>query len=189
MASILYLHGFHSSPMSEKAQQFVRYIESNHADIQVITPQLALTPDRAISQVDSLIDAHFTDLIGVVGSSLGGYLSTYIHNRYGLPAVVINPAVKPFELLKEYVGEQTHPITGQQYSLTTTHMLDLKKVYQPSLKQPSKVWCLQQEGDEVLDYRLAAEHYKDANLTLEKGGDHSFVGFRNYIPKIVDFFL
>ncbi len=189
MPSILYLHGFHSSPMSQKATEFKAYINKHHPELHVESPQLATTPDIAITQVESLVDQYYGDLIGVVGSSLGGYLSTYLHNKYDLPAVVINPAVKPFELLSGYLGPQTHPITGQDYVLSTSHMSDLQQIYQPFLRNPQKVWCLQQEGDEVLDYREAKQHYSEAKLTLEKGGDHSFVGFSNYLPKIVEFLL
>ncbi|QTH64964.1 esterase YqiA [Psychrosphaera ytuae] len=189
MPSILYLHGFHSSPMSEKAQLFSQYIKQHYPQVSVIAPQLAVTPDIAINQVEALVEQHYPELIGVVGSSLGGYLSTYLHNKYGLKAVVINPAVKPFELLSDYLGPQIHPITDQSYTLTPSHMCDLQRIYQPFLKQPEKVWCLQQEGDEVLDYRMAVEHYKESKLTLEKGGDHSFIGFSNHLPQIVEFLL
>lgn len=189
MPVILYLHGFHSSPMSQKAMQFKNYIQQHHPDIEVVCPQLGVTPDVAINQVEALVDTHYSDLIGIVGSSLGGYLSTYLHNKYDVPIVVVNPAVKPFELLSGYIGPQTHPITNQDYVLSANHMSDLQQIYQPFLRDPSKVWCLQQEGDEVLDYREAKQHYSEAKLTLEKGGDHSFVGFSNYLPKIVEFLL
>lgn len=191
MRSIIYLHGFHSSPMSEKAKLFVEYVEQNHPEIRVHAPQLAVYPIDAINTVETLVAElkNSTELLGIVGSSLGGYISTYIHNKYDVPAVVINPAVKPFELLEEYIGEQIHPITGEQYVLEPRHMLQLKHIYQSKIKNPDKVWCLQQEGDEVLDYRQACEHYKEAILTLEPGGDHSFVGFNRHLPKIVEFFL
>ncbi|GAA0292348.1 esterase YqiA [Psychrosphaera haliotis] len=193
MASIIYLHGFHSSPLSEKAVQFNQFMKLHHPDIKVYTPQLHVHPQQAISEVETLVESikqtNDFELIGIVGSSLGGFISTYIHNKYNVPAVVINPAVKPFELLEDYVGKQVQPITGEEYLLEPHHMDELKAIYQPTLHDSSKVWCLQQEGDEVLDYRQAAEHYQLAKMTLEPGGNHSFIGFKRYLPQIVDFFL
>lgn len=189
MRSILYLHGFHSSPFSDKALSFKKYMEKHHPDIQVIMPQVAVLPADAIAQVEQIVEQEGDALIGAVGSSMGGFLSTYIHNKYGLSIVVINPAVKPFELFEDYLGPQVHPITGQAYELNTSHIEEMKAIYQPKLAKPENVWCLQQEGDEVLDYREAAHHYAAAKLTLEKGGDHSFVGFDKYLPQIVNFLL
>ena len=44
-----------------------------------------------------------------------------------------------------------------------------------------------QKGDEALDYRQALEKYADCPLVLEEDGDHSFAGFENHIPQILDF--
>ncbi len=189
MRSIIYLHGFHSSPMSHKALLFNKFIQTHFPDIVVHTPQLSVYPLQAIQQVERLVEEHYPNLLGAVGSSLGGYLSTHLHNKFGIKAVVINPAVKPFELLEDYLGPQEQPITGEQYELEAQHMSQLQSIYQPFVNEPKKVWCLQQEGDEVLDYRQAVEHYKESKLTLEPGGDHSFVGFDRYLNKIVEFLL
>lgn len=189
MKYILYLHGFHSSPNSEKALLFKQAINSNYDDIEVIAPQLSVFPSGAIEQIKHIMQIHQDQIIGIVGSSLGGYLATYLHNQFGTPIVVVNPATKPFELLHDYLGEQTQPITHERYELTETHMLQLKAIYQETLANPKQIWLLQQEGDEVLDYRQALTRYKDCHITCELGGSHGFDGFERFPLQITEFFL
>mgnify|MGYP000120542110 CR=1 FL=1 len=186
---ILYLHGFHSSPWSEKALIFKQAVAESGLELEVIAPQLAVYPEAAIAQVETCCRDNASDVIGVVGSSLGGYLATYLHNRLLLPIVVINPAVKPFELLADYIGPQIQPITEQAYELTEAHMEQLKSIYSPELEKPERVWLLQQEGDEVLDYRQAVAHYQNCKVALEPKGNHSFVGFDRFGTAIIDFLL
>lgn len=186
MHNILYLHGFHSSPSSAKITIFKHYIEQNCQHINLVAPQLPCKPKQVVNLLEQLISEH--QFSAVIGSSLGGYLATYIHNKLNIPAVVINPAAKPFELLHDYLGEQIHPITGEQYQLTEQDMVELKSLYQEQINMPEQVWLLQQEKDEVLDYREALHRYKDCKITFELGGDHSFVGFDRFPAQIVEFF-
>jgi predicted esterase YcpF (UPF0227 family) len=186
MQKILYLHGFHSSPNSEKTTTFKNYVAEQHTHIEVIAPQLPCKPAQVKERLVQLTQEH--DFTGVIGSSLGGYLATYLHNELAIPAVVINPAVKPFELLHDYLGEQTHPITEEKYELNEQDMNELKALYQLVLKQPEQIWLLQQEKDEVLDYREALSRYQDCKITFELGGNHSFLGFDRHVAQIIEFF-
>ena len=189
MASILYLHGFHSSPQSQKSLLFKQQLTQSHPNIQLIAPQLPAIPEQAVTLITDLVEQHKQDLIGVVGSSLGGYFATYLHNQYRLPIVVVNPAVRPFELLIDYLGWQVHPITGEKYQLKLEYMDTLKRLYAEEVAEPDKVWLLQQEEDEVLDYRQALKHYSQCKIHFESGGSHEFEGFERFPSAIVDFLL
>jgi predicted esterase YcpF (UPF0227 family) len=185
---ILYLHGFNSSPQSVKAQQTERFINKNFPDIQVIIPQIPSHPLPTIKLLDDIMIKNQQHIKGIMGSSLGGYLASYLVEKYSVKSVIVNPAVKPYELLRDYLGMQTNPYTKEQYQLSAEHMEQLKSIDTPILKHPQHYWLLQQTGDEVLDYRQAVDKYVNCKQTVEDGGDHSFVGFERFLPQVADFF-
>ncbi|MGC9403125.1 esterase YqiA [Vibrio genomosp. F10] len=185
---LLYIHGFNSSPQSHKAKVMKEYCAANRPDITLVTPQLPCFPEEAAHCLLALIEEYQADYdIGLVGSSLGGYLSTWLNEKFGFKAVLINPAVKPYELLVDYLGEQTNPYTHVQYVLDPIHIQQLKTLDVTSIANPKDFWLLQQTGDEVLDYRQAVERFAFSKQTVEQGGDHSFVDFERYPAQIIEF--
>ena len=189
MASLLiYLHGFNSSPQSLKAQQMAQYCANHRPDIKVVMPQLPSYPEEAQVYLEQLILRFKDDYkIGLVGSSLGGYLCTWLSERYALPAVLINPAVKPYELLVDYLGPQQNPYSGENYVLVPKHMAQLQQLDVATIHAPQRFWVLLQEGDEVLDYRQSMMKYAESKLTVEPNGDHSFVNFERFPASIIQF--
>ncbi len=166
----------------------MEYCAQHRPDIKVLTPQLPNFPQQAADMLQALIETHRQDYrIGLVGSSLGGYLSTWLNAQYGLRAVVVNPAVKPYELLVDYLGEQTNPYTNETYTLKPQHIDELKALDVKDITKPEDFWLLQQVDDEVLDYRQAVERFQASKQTVEAGGDHSFVGFERYPEQIITF--
>ncbi|MDX1269641.1 MAG: YqiA/YcfP family alpha/beta fold hydrolase, partial [Oceanisphaera sp.] len=110
MPTLLYLHGFNSSPQSIKAQLMQEYLQQKRPDIHFICPQLAATPAAAWAQIAAICD-QIKGPFGVAGSSLGGFFATRVAEQFGVRAVVINPAVHPHVLLQDYLGEQINPYT------------------------------------------------------------------------------
>lgn len=185
---LIYLHGFNSSPLSLKAQQMVAYCREHRPDIQLETPQLPSYPAEAATFLEQLIKQYQgTHNIGVVGSSLGGYLSAWLNDRYHIPAVLVNPAVKPYELLIDYLGAQQNPYSGESYVLENKHIAELKALEVETVKYPELLWVLLQQGDEILDYRQAAAKYMNCRLTIEEKGDHSFIHFDRFSAAIIQF--
>jgi len=184
---LLSLHGFHSSPESLKARQLADYIANFHPEITFICPQLPCLPKQMWQLIESIFEKHKNDEIGVVGSSLGGYLATKISEQYESKVVLINPAVTPYLLLQIYAGKQIHPCTGEPYFIDESYMGQLKRLDVESITKPQNCWVLLQQGDEVLDYQQAVNKYQACKITCEVGGDHSFVGFERFIPDIIRF--
>ena len=188
---LLYLHGFNSSPGSAKAQQMAAWVATHRSDIEVIIPAQPNTPAAAWAAIEQTI----ADLVarygngfklGAVGSSLGGFMATRVSERFGCRAALINPAVRPHELLCDYLGPQTNPYTGEQYDLQPEHIEELQALAVP-VTAPERLWVLQQQDDEVLDYRKALDEYRFARLSLECGGNHAFAAFERYPAQIVRF--
>lgn len=183
---IVYLHGFRSGPQSHKAQQLGAYMASMGLGDAFWCEQLAWGPRAAMAQVSAVIDACAKPPT-LVGSSLGGFYATWLAERYGLKAVVVNPSVVSHLTLEPWLGPQTHLYSGETFALTDRHLDELRAMEVPRLTDPRRYWLLVETGDEVLDYRHAVEKYLGAHQTILKGGDHSFTRWSEYLPEVLRF--
>lgn len=187
--TLIYLHGFLSSPQSEKAQLTRAYVEQYHPDLTLEIPEIPNYPAQAVASVEAVINQYKGTALRFIGSSMGGYLSTYCVEKYGGKAALINPAVKPFELLLDYLGDHVNPYTNVPFTLDHSHIDDLLTINTANLSSPDAYWALLQTADETLDYRQAEAKYANGRLTIESGGDHSFVGYERHLPEIFRFLL
>ena len=186
---VIYLHGFLSSPQSLKAAQSLEYVRAHHPDLTIEIPQLANYPNDALAIIEKLVAEHKGKKLRFIGSSLGGFLSTFMVEKYSGKAVLINPAVRPFELLVDFLGEHINPNTQQPFLLEKKHIDELRQLDTPTLSSTSDYWVLLQTADETLDYRQAETKYQDYKLSIEQGGDHSFQDFQRFLPDIFSFLL
>jgi predicted esterase YcpF (UPF0227 family) len=188
--TIVYLHGFRSSPASVKATQFRQAVEMLPIEVrpQLHVPDLQHRPSAAIAQVADWVAqcANIADLT-FVGSSLGGYYATHLAERFGARAAMINPAVRPYEDLKPYVGMQTNMYSGETFVVTPAHFAELAALGVGRITRPSRYLLLVQTGDEVLDWREAVAFYAGAWQYVEGGGDHAFQRFAAQIPVVLRF--
>ncbi|MDE1240781.1 esterase YqiA [Vibrio aestuarianus] len=184
---LLYIHGFNSSPLSHKAQVMLKYCNEHRPDIKVVVPRLPCFPAQAAEHLLDIVQQYQEHYqIALVGSSLGGYLSIWLNHLFDFRAVLINPAIKPYELLADFLGEQVNPYTQEHYVLQAKHIEELKAL-EVSINNVDSLWLLQQMGDEVLDFRQAVNKLVGSKQTVELGGDHSFVNFERYPQQIIDF--
>ena len=186
---VIYLHGFLSSPNSQKATQTLEFVRANYPDLTIEIPHLENYPKDAIAAIEQLVAVHKGKKLRFIGSSLGGFLSTFMVEKYSGKAVLINPAVRPFELLAEFLGEHINPGTQQHFLLENKHIDELRQLDTPNLKTASDYWVLLQTADETLDYRQAEIKYQNYKLSIEQGGNHSFQDFQRFLPDIFRFLL
>ncbi|MFA0812985.1 YqiA/YcfP family alpha/beta fold hydrolase [Microbulbifer epialgicus] len=191
---LIYLHGFLSSPQSYKCQLMRGWLNVDHPHIVFCAPQISPYPAIAQQSLVSLLQGFLQSAncgpIGLVGSSMGGFWCTYLGERFNLPAVLINPAVRPSRFMPAYIGQLLRPYSGepQRYRLGGVD-IDTMQRLETELPSPlsSRYWLLAQRGDETLDYRDAEDYYQGQCQTIEDGGDHSFQGFARYCEPIVEF--
>jgi len=189
MKVLIYLHGFNSSPQSDKARLTCDFFEKEASCFKVYVPALPSGPMDAIQLVDELVQTHGSESIaGFIGSSLGGYYSLYFQHRYQLPVVLINPAIQPYTLLLDYLGENVNLYTGECYNVEMGHMDELKSLEVSPILSPDKTFLLTQTADEVLSFQQAVTFLDGAKMWVQSGGSHSFDDFYKVLPAINNFF-
>jgi len=184
-AGILYLHGFCSSPQSWKARLLADALEERGLSERLFCPFLSPRPDEAIRQAEAII-ARESGPLTVVGSSLGGFYATWLAEKYGLYAALINPAVVAPISLEKYLGMQTNLHTGESFEFTTEHIDQLRTLEVPQVT-PSRYLLMVETGDEVLDFRDAVTRYAGCRQIVLEGGDHSFSRFPAFLPQLIEF--
>jgi hypothetical protein len=201
MRHLVYLHGFLSSPKSVKAQQTLAFAKRHFPSVNVHIPKLPGDINKAVKLIDSLVANLPMRDTCLIGSSMGGFLATYFLEKYtqnkvgelgrsdAPKAVLVNPAVVPFDLLNAYLGKHTNPYTNEVFYITTAHVNYLRQLFVPSLNDSKKYKVLLQTGDDILDYKLAVHKYKGADIVIEADGDHSFVNYDAHLPSIFQFLL
>ncbi|MFL6675452.1 MAG: YqiA/YcfP family alpha/beta fold hydrolase, partial [Massilia sp.] len=104
---ILYLHGFRSSPRSYKARVVHERMEALGRAHELACPQLPASPQEAMQLALRLVDGCAPAKLAIVGSSLGGFYATWLAERLGCRAALLNPAVNPLKDLDKHVGVTT----------------------------------------------------------------------------------
>ncbi len=183
--SILYIHGFNSSPLSKKATQLIQLMERLGLEAQLRVPALHHHPRQAIPQLEAAIAELGRPLL--VGSSLGGYYATCLAERHGLKALLVNPAVAPHRMFDGFLGPQQNLYSGETWDLTLDHVTALAELEVPAPRDPQRFQVWLQTADETLDYRAAQQYYRACALRIQAGGDHSFQGFAEQLPALLSF--
>ena len=179
---IVYLHGFNSSPQSHKAQVMQRYMSERGLAHEYACPAL---PPLARDALDA-IEPYLARKPCLLGSSLGGFYATWLAEKHGLKAVLINPAIDPHVGLRDYLGPQQNLHTGKPYELTEAHLREWQELYVPRVT-PERYLLIVETGDEVLNHRRAIERYAGAEQVVVPGGDHSLQSFPRHLARILEF--
>ena len=172
---ILYLHGLNSGGTAGKAAA----LREELAPVPVLSPTYpAHRPQQAVNQLRKLLAEieSQSDRLMIIGSSMGGFYGQYLARQFLVKhLVMINPALQPWELLVGAVGEQTNFVTGERYFLRHEDVEQTRRYAVEKVNDGVPTTLFLDQGDETIDYRIAAEIYRDTGeLVIFEGGDHRF---------------
>ncbi|MGU7770882.1 YqiA/YcfP family alpha/beta fold hydrolase [Burkholderia sp. MR1-5-21] len=182
---ILYLHGFRSSPQSMKSQLLAARMDELGRTAEWRCPMLSMAPLDAIAAAEAEVaGAHD---VTVIGSSLGGYYATWLAEKHGWKAVLLNPATVPQRDLEQHLGEQPLWHGGGTIVVERHHLEELDALRVPAITRPERYYLFAATGDEVLDYREMLDHYPGARTRVIEGSDHGISEFADYVDDVLAF--
>ena len=184
--NIIYLHGFQSSTLSIKGQYIHAFCQNQH---HVHLPDLNMPPEQVLAHVSEMIEC--LDQVVLIGSSLGGFYATQLVAKHAVPAVLINPAMRPWQLFHDLFGAELPYVVNGQWTLDQTQLDQLEQMAVPFVQDADKILVLLQQDDEVLDYREAQRYYSNAAhqsmIITEANGNHAMDNFADKIPMALQF--
>ena len=184
---IVYIHGFNSSPASTKARQLHARLEALGRSREFACPALPERPAQAIALCEREMAQAGAQPVTLVGSSLGGYYATWLAEKHGVRAVLVNPAIMPAEGLRAHLGPQQNLYTGEPYELTEQHLDELRALWVQRPTRMERYYLMVTTGDEVLDYREALARYAGARQLVIQGSDHGFADFEQHLDSVLAF--
>jgi predicted esterase YcpF (UPF0227 family) len=171
---LVYLHGLNSSSRSHKAG----VLRERLAPWPVLAPSYpAHRPDQAVAALTAVFrEIREQGPPLVVGSSMGGFYGLYLARHFRFSHLfLINPALTPWDLLPQYQGLTQTTAAGEEYVIDRALIESTRKygVEDPCDGAPTTLFL--DRGDEVIDYRIAEDLYRDCGrLMIFDGGDHAF---------------
>ena len=190
---LLYLHGFRSSPQSNKARRMAAQVESLRArgrDLSWCCPQLPPSPAAAMQLIRARVADWPKERMAVIGSSLGGFYATVLAEEIpACRAVLLNPAVNPARDLTGYIGEQTawHD-PSEHFYFRAEYVDELKALTPTAITRPERYFAIIAKGDELLDWREMTARYAGCRIKLLEGGDHALSDFDTaHLPAVLGF--
>lgn len=181
--TLLYLHGFRSSPNSDKALAVIDYCTAHQLPAPIV-PQLPLSPLEAMTLCEQLIAKHA--ITAICGSSLGGFYALYLAEKFGLRCALINPAITPWVDLERDDNHARYDI--DELDTDHRHYVDeLKPYYTAQFTQLDKCLLLVGTADEVLDAQQAIRHLAGARQIVVAGADHNITDFGGHLDDVMRF--
>lgn len=114
---LIYIHGFNSSPASNTYRKLKVFFEDAHA---LEYPSEGLFADNLAllcQQVEALKPLATTPIV-FVGSSLGGFYTSQVAPLFSANCMLINPAIRPAQSLRKFLGRNTYFYSGRQWDFT-----------------------------------------------------------------------
>lgn len=184
---ILYLHGFRSSPNSRKAQLLLAQMRARGLEGDYLCPQLPASPRAAAETALAAAQLEPTEKLTLIGSSLGGYYATWLAERLGCRAVLLNPAIRPYEDLKAHLGRQPVYFSDASIEMKPEYLDELLALDVLRITRPERYFLIAATGDQLIDWRTMVARYVDCRQRIIEGSDHELSDFAQYAGEVLEF--
>jgi predicted esterase YcpF (UPF0227 family) len=142
-----------------------------------------------MDMVTNYIDQSGADKIVIIGSSLGGFYTNYLAEKYACKAIVLNPAVRAARELAPHVGMLTSYDNDEPFDFRSEYIDELKALQVEKITSPDRYFLIAAKGDELLDWREMVEFYGGSHQLVLEGSDHGIADYDNHLPKVMEFVL
>ncbi|HKO66607.1 MAG TPA: YqiA/YcfP family alpha/beta fold hydrolase [Burkholderiaceae bacterium] len=183
---IVYLHGFRSSPQSRKAQLLREHMQRRGLADQFVCPALPASPRMASQLALYASRSPRAEDVTLIGSSLGGYYATWVAEKLGCRAVLLNPAVTPARDLQAHIGRQPVYFSNEEIDFRPEYIDELRSLETP-VTNPERFFLIAATGDTVINYRMMVAKYYGARQLVIEGSDHELSDFAQYVDDVLSF--
>lgn len=184
---ILYLHGFRSSPQSNKAQMIRAALAARGRLGDYLCPQLPASPRAAARLIEAAAQRGEPQRLALIGSSLGGYYATWLAERTGCRAALLNPAIAPYQDLRAHLGVQPVYFSDQSIDMKAEFLDQLRELDTPNVTRPERYYLVAATGDAVIDWRAMTTKYAGCRQHVIQGSDHQISDFAAYLDEVLAF--
>ncbi len=194
--TIVYLHGFNSSP---EASEKVTDLKNAFPDAQMIAPRLPYDPLQSIIKIMNII--RDKKEVHIVGTSLGGFYVMMLHHLMdfhdNLHYYAINPVLRPDESFKKRVGQVFENYgDGERFEVTEEYVNDLKFLTDILYNSGKPKRCIIDfylgMQDDVVDPIATRDYLYSLGLPVfihTEDQDHRFQDISSVIKTIREYFV
>ncbi len=155
---------------------------------EYLCPQLSEQPAKAIAAVLAMTQTMDARHLTLLGSSLGGFYATWLAERLGCRAVLLNPAMRAHEKLGRHVGTQTaYHDAASSFEFHASYLDELRALHVEAITQPELYFLVAATGDEVLDWREMVAAFPGARHKVIQGSDHGLSDFAGTLDEVMAF--
>jgi predicted esterase YcpF (UPF0227 family) len=187
---LVYLHGFRSSPNSTKAVmtgEAVKALSTSEHSYEWYCPQLLASPGQSMDMVVQHIDQSKADRIVIIGSSLGGFYTNYLAEKYRCKGITLNPAVYAARELEPHVGMMTAYDSEEPFDFKAEYIDELRALQVEGITDPKRYFLIAAKGDELLDWKEMVAFYPGSKQLILEGSDHGIADYATHLPAVIEF--
>jgi predicted esterase YcpF (UPF0227 family) len=167
----------------------IKALSSDVNPIEWYCPQLLASPKESMEMVMKHIDQSKWDHMVVIGSSLGGFYTNYLAEKFDCKAVVLNPAVRAARELAPHVGMMTAYDSDEPFDFRSEYIDELKALQVERISNPNRYFLIAAMGDELLDWQEMTEFYEGAKQLVLDGSDHGISDYADHLPQVLKFIV